>query len=173
MDALAVFRALDAELVKRSIHRELVICGGAALIALGVIARETRDVDVLEPELDSALLEAAKPVGKALGLSEGWLNNGPRDLVKALPKGWESRCSDVFGGPALTIRSIGREDLICTKLYAAACRTDDIHDLVKLKPTSLELKKAEAWTLSRDAAEIWPRIVTECLAEVRRRLGHG
>jgi hypothetical protein len=173
MDALAVFRALDQELAKRRLQREIVICGGAALIALGVLSRETRDVDVLEPELDNAFLEAAKPVGKALGLHEGWLNNGPRDIAKELPKAWESRCTDVFKGSALQVRSIGRSDLICTKVYAAACRTDDIDDLVELTPTAAELKQAEAWTLKRDAADIWPRIVTECLAEVRRRMGNG
>ena len=173
MDTQAVFRALDAELTKQGLPRELIICGGAALIAMGVISRVTRDVDVLDPILDAELLEAAKRVGKTLGLGEGWLNNGPRVLVKELPKDWEGRCTEVFRGSVLQIRSIGRTDLICTKLYAAACRTDDVPDLVRLKPTAAELKSAEAWALERDGSEIWPRIVGECLAEVRRRLGHG
>ncbi len=173
MDTNAVFRALDHELHTLGLQRDLVICGGAALIAMGVIARETRDVDVLDPLLDAELLEAAKRVGKRLGLAEGWLNNGPRTLVKELPRDWEERCTEVFQGDALLVRSIGRSDLICTKLYAAACRTDDVPDLVRLKPTSAELKFAESWTLERDGSEIWPRIVSECIAEVRRRLGHG
>jgi hypothetical protein len=172
VDPKSVFVALDAELKALGVQRELIICGGAALIAMGIVARETRDVDVLLPVLDPELHSAAKKIGKALDLNEGWLNNGPRDLIQALTKGWESHCTDVFRSTNLVIRSIGRSDLICSKLYAAADRPEHLPDLVALKPSETELEAARTWVLARDASEIWPRIVQECAEEVRRRLGY-
>ena len=173
MNTDEIFQALNGELKASGLERHLIICGGAALIALGVIARETRDVDVLEPVLDRALLDAAARVGRKLGLSDQWLNNGPRALTETLPKGWQARCTDLFQGDALRIKSLGRLDLIFTKLDAAASRVDDIRDLVRLKPTPDELAAAEAWALRQDASEIWPKIVSECLAELKKRLGHA
>jgi len=66
----------------------LVVCGGSALIALGLIKRTTRDVDVLalmnssgdliSPDpLPSYLLDTANVVARDLRLAPDWLNNGP------------------------------------------------------------------------------------------------
>ena len=66
----------------------LVVCGGSALIALGLVKRTTRDVDVLAlmnpsgdlispAPLPSYLLDAAREVARDLGLAADWLNNGP------------------------------------------------------------------------------------------------
>ncbi|MCC7441965.1 MAG: hypothetical protein IT285_10040 [Bdellovibrionales bacterium] len=169
----AVFRALNEELSRSGLEREIVICGGAALIALGIVSRATRDVDVLDPILDSGILSAASAVGKAMGLTDGWLNNGPRALTETLPQGWVDRCTEVFRGSHLRVRSLSRIDLIFSKLDAAASRVDDIRDLDRLKPTMEELEAAKEWTLAQDAAEIWPQIVDECLAELKRRLDHA
>lgn len=66
----------------------LVVCGGSALIAMGLRQRTTRDVDVValldamneltSPDpLPEFLLTAAAQVARDLGLSDNWLNNGP------------------------------------------------------------------------------------------------
>jgi hypothetical protein len=66
----------------------LVVCGGSALIAMGLRQRTTRDVDVVallstahelvNPDpLPDFLLTAAEQVARDLGLPAGWLNNGP------------------------------------------------------------------------------------------------
>src|SRR5213592_3552571 len=66
----------------------LVVCGGSALIAMGLIERATQDVDVIalmEPDrslrspspLPDFLLRAAGEVARDLGLAENWMNNGP------------------------------------------------------------------------------------------------
>jgi hypothetical protein len=138
------FQALNDELKQQHIQRELVICGGAALIALQIISRETRDVDVLKPRIDIALQKAAKAVAKNLGLVENWLNNGPAMLMNELPPDWDSHCEAVFSGSHLTVRALGRRDLIYSKLYAAADRMSDVDDLVAIKPTEDELESARA-----------------------------
>lgn len=163
MDTLAIFRALNEELKSRTISRNLIICGGAALIALKIVTRGTKDVDVLAPKIDQDLNDAAEAVAALLKLDKRWLNNGPASLVKELPDDWESHCTEVFQGSNLVVRSIGRRDLIYSKLYAAADRTDDIQDLVELKPTEKELDKAAALVLQQDASEIWPKIVEQCV----------
>jgi hypothetical protein len=172
MDTTRVFKALNDELGKRNATREFYICGAAAMIAMKIIRRATEDVDVLKPVIDSELKAAAESVASNLQMNSNWLNNGPIALSEELPESWEDRCIEVFLGSHLHIRSVGRSDLICMKLYAACCRMDDVPDLVALKPSDLELAGAKVWTLDRDGSEIWPRIVDECLAEVRRRLGY-
>ncbi len=171
-DPLTIFRALDAELMKAKQRRELVICGGAALIALGIVSRETRDVDVLLPELDDILEDAARKIAPSFELKQGWLNNGPRDLIKDLPKNWQSNCTNVFQGAYLNVLSIGREDLIRSKLFAACDRPEHFSDLIALEPSQDELAMAKAWTLERDTSDIWPKVVEECVAALRRRLGY-
>lgn len=146
---------------------------GAALIALKIVSRGTKDVDVLTPKIDSELRAAAEAAGTILGLGKNWLNNGPSPLVKELPSDWDAQCTEVFKGSHLHVRSIGRRDLIYSKLYAAADRTDDIDDLISLKPSLQELEDAAALVLKQDASAIWPEIVEQCLAEVKKRLGHG
>ena len=66
----------------------LVVCGGSALIAMGLRQRTIRDVDVVallndtnelaSPDpLPEFLLTAAAQVARDLGLFDNWLNNGP------------------------------------------------------------------------------------------------
>jgi len=171
-DPLSIFKVLDTELARRGIKRELVICGGAALISLGIVSRETRDVDVLLPEIDSELESAAKKIAPQFQLKESWLNNGPRDLIKELPTGWENNCNEIYRGQNLIVLAISRMDLIRSKLYAACDRSEHLPDLIALKPAPDEIRKAEAWVLERDAADIWPKIVSECAATLRRKLGY-
>ena len=173
MDTSAVFYALNEELTTRRVKREFFICGGAALIALKILKRATQDVDVLKPVIDPTLKAAAKAVATTLQLKEGWLNNGPALLANELPPGWELRCTEVFQGSCLRVCAIGRKDLIYSKLYAAADRMDDVDDLVALDPSEIELEKARIWVLERDESEIWPRVVAECITEVKRKLANA
>ncbi len=52
--------AFDAWLHARSLRFEAVIVGGSALALLGVTTRQTRDVDVLDPEIGEPVLAAAR-----------------------------------------------------------------------------------------------------------------
>jgi len=84
--------ALGEQLLRRSsVPTELVVCGGAALSALGLIPRTTRDVDILafvvngevrkaDPFPDS-LAAAVARVAADFHLPSMWLNPGPTSLV--------------------------------------------------------------------------------------------
>src|SRR3989344_3358836 len=98
MDVKKVFIVLNRVLEERGLEREIIICGGAALIALGILSRQTRDVDVLDPKIDDELRAISDDLAASLGLRKGWLNNGPAVLTKEMATGWESRCIEVFNG---------------------------------------------------------------------------
>ncbi len=165
-----ILEFLNEELKKHNAERELVIYGGAALICLGWVSRNTRDVDVIIPDLDPIIIEAAEAVGKREGLASGWLNNGVAPFKSLLPIGWEMRSVVVFEGSHLTVKSLGRQDLIGTKLLGACDRGDDVSDLVRLPVTKDELQVAKEWVLNQDASEIWPKIVNECCIKILRQL---
>jgi hypothetical protein len=75
-----------------------VVVGGFALLMFGLVARATRDVDVLAilvggefvsaESLLPGLLEAGRVVARDFGLSADWLNAGPASLLDlGLPGG--------------------------------------------------------------------------------------
>lgn len=168
-----VLDALDQKLEQLNDTRELIVCGGAALLILNVIDRQTRDVDVVTPPLDSVLRQAAEEVRKQFGLEPNWLNNGPESLARDLELGWESRASQIYKGKFLTIKSLARRDLIASKLYAMCDRDEsDLDDLVQLKPSFAEIETLREWVLERDASELWPARVEKCLKRLKARLGH-
>lgn len=163
------FNALNGQMELMNISRTIVICGGSALVALGWIRRETRDVDVIEPILDEALLDAAALTADKLGLDSDWLNNGVSPIKSSLPSGWEARTVTIYQGLSLTVKALGRQDLLSTKLLGACDRGDDISDLVGAEITEEELHIAKSWVLKQDASNIWPRIVDQCIREIIRR----
>ena len=109
------------------------------MIALKIVKRGTKDVDVLKPKIDHELNEAAAVVADKHKLVKNWLNNGPAMLVSELPQDWERHCLNIFSGSHLIVKAIGRRDLIYSKLYAAADRVDDVDDLIDLNPSEIEL----------------------------------
>jgi hypothetical protein len=87
-----LFGALADQLQALGSHIEIVVIGGSALTALGLVKRATRDVDLLaiadngelrlaEP-LPEPLLAARAAVAADFGLAENWLNAGPTNLLK-------------------------------------------------------------------------------------------
>lgn len=52
--------AFDAHLVAIGLRLEAIFLGGSALALLGVTTRQTRDFDIIAPELSKAILEAAR-----------------------------------------------------------------------------------------------------------------
>ena len=162
--------ALDEALVDRKMKRDLIVCGGSALLILDVIDRETRDVDVISPDVDIQLKEASLEVAKKLSLPHDWINDGPKNLANELLIDWRKRVDLLFQGRALTLQVLGRIDLIATKIYAFCDREDDFQDVLKLKPNSQELEGVYAWVLERDASAYWPERVDACFARLRKTL---
>jgi hypothetical protein len=174
----ATIPRFDAFLAARGLSLEAIVVGGAALALSGVIIRETRDCDLLEPDLSAEVLEAARQFAAAQSgqrdiLRDGWLNNGPAALVPTLPEGWRNRLQCVYAGSAVRLWGLGRPELLLTKLWALCDRALDLGDCVALRPTPEELSCAEAWIIPQDLNPDWPRHVRNTLQDLSRRLGHG
>jgi len=164
-----VFTALDRQIkVYNGSPLGLVICGGTALAALGLVLRTTKDVDVLGAALETEgglivqritefpkwLIEAAEKVRRDFDLPENWLNLGPASQVESgLPEGFEGRLVKRGYGKYLTIYFISRIDQIHFKLYAAVDRGDyHVQDLIALHPTEGELERAAKWVITQDVS---------------------
>lgn len=165
-----VFELLGVLLEHRtSSHLNLVVCGGSALIAIGLVARATKDVDVVclieggslvsSTKLPSVLTEAAKLATLELGLSDDWLNSGPASILdedlpnQGLPPGFQNRLIRHDFGPVLSVFFLSRIDQIYFKLFAAADKGGpSIHftDLARLRPTDDELVDAVVWARLHD-----------------------
>jgi hypothetical protein len=170
--------AFDRWLSARSLRLEAVVIGGSALGLLGVTERQTRDVDILQPELPVEILAAARQFAAHLEhegteLGEEWLNNGPIELADVLPEGWKTRVRVAFTGEALELTTLGRADLLKTKLFALCDRGTDLGDCVALAPTPSELEEARPWLAERDTHPGWREHVRLTLEQLRGTLGHG
>jgi hypothetical protein len=179
-------RALNQKSAYAGIKASLVVCGGAALIATGLIMRVTGDVDVLgsipeetnEPviipltQIPVDLEQVAADVGHDLGLEPDWLNVGPAVLHEwGFPEGLESRLIRKHYGNFLTVFFIGRLDQVHFKILAAMDPTAGprhLHDLLELEPTAEEARAAVRWVLRRETSAEFRRR----LANVLERIGH-
>ena len=74
MDTRKTLEAFDRFLSARALRFDAVVVGGAALNLLGIVARATKDCDVLDPLLSVPVLEAARADCIALAPSADELN---------------------------------------------------------------------------------------------------
>ncbi len=157
---------------------EAVVIRGGALSLMGLIPRMTSDFDVLDPDILKSILKLAlsfrkQVASQGIRLDEEWLNNGPKEIKHRLPKNWRNRTQKIFEGKAITFHTLGRSDLIKTKLDACCIRVQpDLDDLIALKPTRGEFSEASEWVLAQDAGGDWPRIVSEATSHIAERLGY-
>jgi len=158
--------AVGEQLAAGRAHAELVVIGGSALLAVGLISRPTRDVDVVallagrtlvDPRpLPDELIAARDRVARDFGLPETWLNAAPADLLDfGLPEGFVERLERYDYGGSLTVHFASRFDQIHFKLYAMADQGAGKHeaDLRALSPTRAELLAAARWTRTHDPSE--------------------
>lgn len=157
---------------------ELVVCGGSALIATGLILRTTQDIDILalmeKNQLASSiplppyLIEAADKVGKILGLPENWLNNGPAmQFQMGLPDGFQQRLQQEVIGKKLVIHYISRYDQIFFKTFASADRGGyHVSDLKKLNPSEDELVEAAKWCMTLDVSPEFHQILIDMFQQL-------
>lgn len=149
----------------------LVVCGGTALLAMGLATRVTRDVDIValadnkgvlvDPApLPEPLVKEANEVQGDLGLPDNWLNNGPSSgdggLFRfGLPLGFAERLNWQSFGENLSVGFISRFDQIHFKLYAAVDQFGGYHadDLYSLNPTDEEILAAVAWSRTHDPSK--------------------
>jgi hypothetical protein len=170
--------AFDQYLADRGLAMEAVVLGGAALALLGIISRPTDDCDVMHPVIPPEIATAASSfaaerTSAGEPLEDDWFNNGPASLARVLPPGWEDRLEPLFAGVALRLRSLGRSDLLRSKLFALCDRALDLADCIALAPTAAELAELIGWVEYQDANPDWPAHVRGTLADRARRLGHA
>ena len=157
---------------------EIVVCGGSALIATGLVPRTTQDVDIValiqsnvlidsEP-LPDYLLNAADNVGTILSLPADWLNNGPASQFQmGLPPGFQERLTTVVVGKKLTVHYIGRYDQIFFKTFASADRGGyHVSDLKSLNPAEDELIAAAKWCITQDTSEAFRMILKDMFKQL-------
>lgn len=178
MQPRPTIEAFDAFLASRGLRFEGVAIGGSALVLMGVIQRLTRDVDVLVPALPAPIAEAAREFARdqrraGHDLTDDWFNNGPMSLCDVLPAGWRARLSRIFDGRALVLDTLGRSDLLKSKLFALCDRGIDLADCMALAPTASELDECMPWLVLQDGNELWPEHVRATLATLGGRLGHA
>lgn len=164
-----VLQALDRQIeVHSGSPISLVVCGGTALFALGLILRTTKDIDVLGTvfkehgrisvrkidKFPTYLIDASRTVQKDFGLPKGWINNEPTAQVDSgLPQGFEKRLVKKQYGKYLSIYYISRLDQVYFKLYASVDRNGyHVDDLFLLKPTPREIEDAARWVLTQDVS---------------------
>ncbi len=83
------------------------------------------------------------------------------------------RLQPAFSGHALHLQTLGRSDLLKTKLFALCDRGLDLPDCIALRPTAVELEDARPWVEEQDLNPDWPTHVRATFADLARRLGHG
>jgi hypothetical protein len=178
MDVKTTLAQFDAFLENRGLDFDAVIIGGAALALLGIISRQTRDCDVMEPLIPIEIQDAVKEFAISVRqsgefLQDNWLNHEPSSLSKLLPQGWQNNLQLIFKGKSLTLHTLGRQDLIRTKLFALCDRGTDLLDCIALKPSIEEIEEAIHWVLEQDTNPDWPRHVSSVLGDLGARLGYG
>ena len=175
MKPTEIITRFDEFLEKEGLKFEAIVIGGSALALLKVVDRETIDFDCLHPKIPVEILAAAKEFRKKhpdLLLIEKWINNGPESLLRELPGDWRLRIVPLFNGRAIRFLTLGREDLLKTKLFAYCDRGDDLEDCIAFNPTIRELDDAFPWVSYRDANPDWPEHVRGQFDRLKRKLNH-
>jgi hypothetical protein len=171
-----ILGALDEQLRALGKLLEIVVIGGSALTALGLVRRATRDVDLvaiaeggeLRPAspLPEALREARDRVARDFDLDPNWLNAGPADLLKwGLPEGFMNRIVTRRYGDALTVHFASRFDQVHFKLFAMVDQAGGRHeaDLRALHPGRQELISAAHWSMTQDPSPGYRMVLKEAL----------
>lgn len=157
---------------------ELVVVG-TALLALGLVSRATRDVDLVGVRQGDAILPAdplpeplavaGQRVARDFRLPDRWLDAGPTSLLDlGLPAGFVERLHRRDYGPALTVFFALRLDQVHLKLYALVDQGPGKHedDLRALEPTRGELLAAARWSRTHDPSEGYRSMLVRALAHL-------
>lgn len=170
-----VIKEFDLYLESKNLEFRAIVIGGAALNIMDVTTRVTKDVDLIDPEIPEEIKKASVEfitTYPEFNLDKDWLNNGPISIIRDLPKDWRLRTVKIFKGQSIILSTLGRSDLLKTKLYALCDRGIDLADCIQLKPTLDEIDEALPWVLKGDANELWPDRVNEMMDALKEKLSY-
>ena len=107
--------------------------------------------------------------------AKNWLNEHTTQFNDRYPIGWELRVVEVFQGKALRVLSVGKRDLVFSKIIAELDRGFDKDDIIALAPTESELDWLEkeipkAKSNTGHLFEKWE--IDQLFAEIRERLDY-
>jgi hypothetical protein len=175
MKPTEIIQRFDTFLAERGRNFRAVCIGGTAL--LGIVSRETQDCDILVPQIPPEVKRlseefAAITTDSGIALQKEWLNNGRATLTRDLPPGWEQHVVTIFQGRALTLQTLGRADLLKSKLFALCDRAVDHQDCLRLDPIREELLELLPWLEQRDGNPQWPEHVKNVLDDLARERGY-
>jgi len=170
--------AFDSFLAERGESFEAVIIGSTALALLGILNRHTKDCNVLDPEIPGHIQRSAREFAEeqrqaGVPIADDWLNNGPDTLKRDLDEGWRERLQLAFAGKAMKLHTLGRLDLLASKLYALCDRGTDLGDCLAMEPTREEIEQVRPWVEERDGNPLWPEHVRRTLEDLMQRSGDG
>lgn len=143
--ALQALELLGNQLRGRIASVRIMLVGGAAGLLTDVLAHKTIDCDAMrvDPEDQWDIISGAvAEVGEKMGLSKTWLNQECKVFASAMPLGWIDRCIHIGTFGPLQIYAADRVDLVVSKIFGAAKRSQDREDVMELRPTSKELQAA-------------------------------
>lgn len=149
----------------------LVVSGGAALLAAGLVTRVTNDVDVIarRGEVDGEVFaahplpaqvkEAVADVARELDLRPNWLNAATGALMIDLARFPPDFLADTVEkeyGPNFKITYIGRPGQLYLKFYAAVARDEprDLADLRAMRVTPAEALRIGIWMLADEVISV-------------------
>ncbi len=174
---------LGAHLERAGQSGEIVVLGGASLLARELTSRATQDVDVLGIRLPDGSVRSAHPlpehlrraadeVGLALDLNPDWLDDRPgSDFTNAAPDGFEQRL-ELVRYSALSVWHLAASDILTIKLIASAERWGERpnkhwNDARELGADAAALAAARAFAsrVWSDSSAAWT-----CLDEMERVL---
>jgi hypothetical protein len=171
-----ILAALAEQLRSLDAQQEIVVIGGPALTALGLVMRATRDVDLLaiaedgelrpaEP-LPEALRTARDRVARDFDLADNWLNGGPTDLLTwGLPTGFMTRVVTTLRPcPHSPFRRARGSDSLQALRYGRPGRGRHEADLRALHPSKDELIAAARWSVTQDPSPGYRMVLMDVLS---------
>jgi hypothetical protein len=78
----------------------------------------------------------------------------------------------LYAGRSLQLWTLGRLDLLRSKLFALVDRNIDLGDCIALRPTLAELAGLRSWLEAQDGNKQWPSYVRQVLAQLEQALGY-
>ena len=164
----------------------VAVCGGTALIAVGLVARATEDVDIIallrvnqvnvevlaDKNLPADVERLVAEIGIELDIQKDWFNFHASPLIAfGFPPNMTTRLIRKSYGACLIVYFINRFDQVHFKMYAAMDPKDGtrhLSDLLDLKPKEHEVRAAVSWLLGREASPEFKA----ALCQVLERIGY-